>query len=159
MSGDGRGALMTVAAAVALVVLGIVAGWIGLIEATALVRFGPVHISVGAVVSAVSNFSAGLLAVWGLRNREAAALPALGWFVVLAAALFGPRPGGDILLPGSGWDVISFVVAGALAAALAAALGSRVMALGTAAATSADTSADTSPPIAPDASPGTPLDR
>jgi hypothetical protein len=151
VSGDGRGTLVSVAAAVALVVLGIVAGWIGLIEATALVRFGPVHLSVGAVVSGVANLTVGLLAVWGLRNREAAALPALGWFIVLAAALFGPRPGGDILLPGSGWDVISFVVVGALGAAVAAALGRRVMALGT--------SAGTSPGTSPDASPGTPLDR
>jgi hypothetical protein len=143
VSGDGRGALMTAAAAVALVVVGIVAGFIGLIEATALVRLGPVHISVGAVIAGVANFGFGVLAVWGLDNREAAALPALGWFVVLALALFGPRPGGDILLPGSGWDVISFVIAGALAAALAAALGRGV----------------TSPRAAPSTSPGTSPDR
>ena len=122
MSGDGRGALVTAAAAVALVVVGTVAGFIGLIEATALLRFGPVHISVGAAISVVANCGLGLLAVWGLESREAAALPALGWFAMVAVALFGPLPGGDILLPGSGWDVVSFVVAGAVGAVLAGGL-------------------------------------
>jgi hypothetical protein len=126
VSGDGRGVLVTAAAAVALVVVGIVAGFIGLIEATALIRFGPVHLSVGALISGAANFAVGLLAVWGLSSREAAALPALGWFVMLAVALFGPLPGGDILLPGSGWDVVSFVIAGAVGAALAGGLGLRL---------------------------------
>ena len=126
MSGDGRGALVTAAAAVALVVVGFVAGFIGLIEATALIRLGVVHISVGAVISGVANCAVGVLAVWGLGSREAAALPALGWFVMVAVALFGPLPGGDILLPGSGWDVVSFLVAGAVGAALAGALARRV---------------------------------
>ena len=126
MSGDGRGALVTAAAAVALVVVGILAGFIGLIEATALIRLGPVHISVGALISGIANCAIGLLAVWGLDSREAAALPALGWFVMVAVALFGPLPGGDILLPGSGWDVVSFVVAGAVGAALAGGLARRL---------------------------------
>jgi hypothetical protein len=126
VSGDGRGALVTAAAAVALVVVGIVAGFIGLIEATALIRLGAVHISVGAVFSGIANCALGLLAVWGLSSREAAALPALGWFVMVAAAIFGPLPGGDILLPGSGWDVVSFLIAGAVGAALAGGLASRV---------------------------------
>jgi hypothetical protein len=126
VSGDGRGALVTAAAAVALVVVGFVAGFIGLIEATALIRLGAVHISVGAVISGVANCAVGVLAVWGLGSREAAALPALGWFVMVAVALFGPLPGGDILLPGSGWDVVSFLVAGAVGAALAGALARRV---------------------------------
>jgi hypothetical protein len=80
----------------------------------------------GALISCVANCAVGLLAVWGLGSRDAAALPALGWFVVIAAALFGPHPGGDILLPGSGWDVVSFVIAGTAGAALAAALGGRL---------------------------------
>jgi len=126
VSGDGRGALVTAAAAVSLVVVGIVAGFIGIIEATALVRLGPVHISIGAVISGVANCAIGLLAVWGLGSREAAALPALGWFLMVAVALFGPLPGGDILIPGSGWDVISFAVAGAAGAALAGGLAGRV---------------------------------
>jgi hypothetical protein len=126
VSGDRRGALVTAAAAVALVVVGIVAGFIGLIEATALIRLGAVHISVGAVISGAANCALGLLAVWGLGSREAAALPALGWFVMVAVALFGPLPGGDILIPGSGWDVVSFAVAGAAGAALAGGLAGRV---------------------------------
>jgi hypothetical protein len=142
VSGDGRGAVVTAAAAAALVVVGIVAGFIGLIEATALIRLGAVHISVGALISGVANLAIGLLAIWGLGSRDAAALPALGWFVMLAVALFGPRPGGDILLPGSGWDVVSFVVAGAVGAALAAALGRRVTAARTPPTTSPGTSPD-----------------
>ena len=149
MSGDGRGALVTAAAAVALVVVGILAGFIGLIEATALIRLGPVHISVGALISGIANCAIGLLAVWGLDSREAAALPALGWFVMVAVALFGPLPGGDILLPGSGWDVVSFVVAGAVGAAVAGGLGRRV--------TSPRTT--TASPEATSTSPETPLDR
>ena len=126
MSGNGRGALVTAAAAVSLVVAGIVTGFIGVLEATALVKFGAVHISVGAVVVGVANCAFGLLAVWGLGSRDASALPGLGWFIAAAVALFGPRPGGDILLPGSGWDVISFAVAGAVGAALAGGLAGRV---------------------------------
>jgi hypothetical protein len=126
VSGDGRGALVTAAAAVSLGIAGVVAGFIGLIEATALIRLGPVHVSLGAVISGVANCAIGLLAVWGLGSREAAALPALGWFVMVAIAVFGPLPGGDILLPGSGWDVVSFAVAGPAGAALAAGLAGRV---------------------------------
>jgi len=115
-----------VAAAISLVVLGAVAGVIGLLEATALVRLGIVHVSVGAVIAGVANFAIGLFAVWGLGVRDAAALPALGWFAVLLVAIFGPRPGGDIIIPGSGWDVGVFVVAGTIGPALAAVLAGRV---------------------------------
>jgi hypothetical protein len=126
VSGDRRGALVTAAAAASLIVVGIVAGFIGVLEATALIRFGALHVSVGALISGVTNCLVGLLAVWGLGSREAAALPALGWFVMVAFALFGPLPGGDILLPGTGWDVLSFAVAGALGAAVAGGLAGRV---------------------------------
>jgi hypothetical protein len=151
VSGDGRGALVTVAAAASLIVVGLVTGFIGILEATALVRLGAVHISAGAVIAGVANCAFGLLAIWGLGSRDAAALPALGWFGALAAALFGPRPGGDILLPGSGWDVISFVVAGALGAAVAAASGGRLK--------SPKSPQITSPEARPTTSPETPPDR
>jgi hypothetical protein len=127
VSGNGRGALVTVAAAVSLVVVGVVTGFVGVLQATALVRFGPAHLSVGAVIVGVANFLFGLLAVWGLGSRDASALPGLGWFIAVAVALFGPRPGGDILLPGSGWDVISFAIAGPVGAVLAGVFGGRVM--------------------------------
>ena len=127
MSGNGRGALVTAAAAVSLVVVGIVTGFIGVLQATTLVEFGPVHVSVGAVIAGVANCLFGLLAIWGLGSRDASALPGLGWFVAVAVALFGPRPGGDILLPGSGWDVIAFAIAGPVGSVLAAVFGGRVM--------------------------------
>lgn len=127
MSGNGRGALVTAAAAVSLVVAGIVSGLVGLLQATTLVRLGAVHISVGAVIVGVANCLLGLLAVWGLGSRDASALPGLGWFVAVAVALFGPRPGGDILLPGSGWDVISFATAGPVGAVVAGVFGGRVL--------------------------------
>ena len=126
MRTGGRGQLVTVAAAVSLAVLGAVAGVIGLLEATAIVRLGIVHVSVGAVISGGANFAIGLFAVWGLGVRDAAALPALGWFAVLLLAIFGPHPGGDIVVPGSGWDVGVFVVAGTIGPALAAVLAGRV---------------------------------
>ncbi|HZV27296.1 MAG TPA: hypothetical protein VFG00_13505 [Acidothermaceae bacterium] len=147
MSDNGRGALVTVAAAVSLVVVGIVTGFIGVMQATTLVKLGAVHLCVGAVIAGVANCLFGLLAVWGLGSRDASALPALGWFVAVAVALFGPRPGGDILLPGSGWDVISFAVAGPVGAVLAGVFGGRVI------------STKTSPDIPPAASPETPPDR
>ena len=131
MSTGGRGHIVTVAAAASVVVLGAVAGFIGLFEATAIVRLGILHVSVGAVISGVANFSIGLLAVWGLGSRDAAALPAIGWFAVLLLAIFGPRPGGDIVIPGSGWDVGVFVVVGALGPVLAALLAGRVTAVPT----------------------------
>ncbi|HTC69793.1 MAG TPA: hypothetical protein VK662_09515 [Acidothermaceae bacterium] len=127
MSTGGRGHIVTVAAAAWVVVLGAVAGFIGLLEATAIVRLGIVHVSVGAVISGVANFSIGLFAVWGIGSRDAAALPAIGWFAVLLLAIFGPHPGGDIVIPGSGWDVGVFVVVGALGPVLAALLAGRVV--------------------------------
>ena len=150
MSGDGRGALVTAAAAVSLVVVGIVTGWIGVLEATALVRLGAVHISVGAVISGVANCAFGLLAVWGLGGRDAAALPGLGWFAAVAVALFGPRPGGDILLPGSGGDVISFAVAGPIGAALAGVFAGQVLPSKTPPAASSEAPPATSPESPPD---------
>jgi hypothetical protein len=126
VSTGGRGHIVTVAAAASVVVLGAVAGVIGLLEATAIVRLGILHVSVGAVISGVANFAIGLLAVWGLGVRDAAALPAIGWFAVLLLAIFGPHPGGDIVIPGSGWDVGVFVVAGALGPVLAALLAGRI---------------------------------
>jgi hypothetical protein len=155
VSDNGRGALMTGAAAVSLVVVGIVTGFIGVLQATTLIRLGALHISVGAVVVCVANCAFGLLAVWGLGSRDASALPALGWFVAVAVALFGPRPGGDILLPGSGWDVISFAVAGPVGTVLAAVLGGRAMSTRT----SHKTPPDTSPETPPDTSPESPPDR
>ena len=126
MSTGRRGQLVTVAAAASLIVLGAVAGVIGLLEATAIVRLGIVDVSIGAVISGVANFAIGLFAVWGLGVRDAASLPAIGWFAVLLLAIFGPRPGGDIIVPGSGWDVGVFVVAGTIGPALAAALAGRL---------------------------------
>ena len=128
MSTGGRGQFVTVAAGAALIVLGAVAGVSGLFEATAIVRLGIVHVSIGAVISGAANFAIGLFAVWGLGVRDAAALPAIGWFAVLLFAIFGPRPGGDIIVPGSGWDVGVFVVAGTIGPALAAVLAGRLLA-------------------------------
>jgi len=159
VSGNGRGALVTVAAAVSLVIAGLVGGFVGVLQATRLVQFGPVHLSVGAVIAGVANCGLGLLAVWGLGSRDASALPGLGWFIAVAVALFGPRPGGDILLPGSGWDVISFAVAGPIGAVVAAAFGGRFMSTST---SPQNTPTTPTPPLSEtssEASPETPPDR
>ncbi len=155
MSGNGRGALVTAAAAVSLVAAGIVSGLIGVLQATRIAEFGPVHVSVGAVIAGVANLLFGLLAVWGLGSRDASALPGLGWFVAVAVALFGPRPGGDILLPGSGWDVISFAVAGPVGALLAGVCGGRVLSTRAAPEAPPEASSD----VPPETSPEAPLDR
>jgi hypothetical protein len=106
-------------AGVALVAVGATSGVLGVIEATALVELGPLHLSVGALLAASVNLGFGCLAAWGLGSREAAALPGLGWFATLALLVFGPLPGGDVLVPGTGWDVIAFVVAGSLGTIIA----------------------------------------
>lgn len=116
-------AAVTAAAAASLVVLGAVVGLIGLLEATAFVRLGDLRLPAGAMLVGPANLAIGLLGVWGLRTREAAALPAIGWFAVLVVAVFGPHPGGDILLPGSGGDVAAFAIAGIVGTVLAAVLG------------------------------------
>jgi hypothetical protein len=115
-----QGRVLTVAAVTSLIVLGAVVGFIGVLQATALVRLGWLHLSVGAVIVGPANLVFGLFAGWGLRTREAAALPALGWFVALIVAVFAPHPGGDILVPGSGWDIGAFTAAGAAGGVLAA---------------------------------------
>jgi hypothetical protein len=61
-----------------------------------------------------ANFALGLFAGWGLQSREAAVLPACGWFVAFLLAGFGPHPGGDILVPGTGWDIGAFAASGLL---------------------------------------------
>jgi hypothetical protein len=119
---------MTVAAGASLVLLGAVVGFIGLLEATAIVRLGILHLSFGALIVGPANFGLGLFAGWGLRSREAAVLPAFGWFAAFLFGGFGPRPGGDILVPGSGWDVGAFAASGLLGTvcALAALLLGRI---------------------------------
>jgi drug/metabolite transporter (DMT)-like permease len=47
-----------------------------------------------------------------LRSRDAALAPGIGWFVVVLAMLFLPRPGGDIIVPESGGDAIAFLILG-----------------------------------------------
>lgn len=101
-------------AGAALVAVGALSGVLGAIEATALLQLGPLHLSVGALLAGAVNLGFGWLAAWGLGSREAAALPGLGWFGALSLLVFGPVPGGDILVPGTGWDVIAFVAAGSL---------------------------------------------
>jgi hypothetical protein len=112
----------TVAAGASLVLLGAVVGFIGLLEATALVRLGTLHLSFGALIVGPANFGLGLFAAWGLRSREAAVLPAFGWFAAFMFGGFGPRPGGDILVPGSGWDVVAFAASGLLGTVCAVAV-------------------------------------
>ena len=111
--------LVTAGAVVAVLALGFVIGLISTLAATALVRLGPVHLSVGALVAGPGNAVLGIAAAWGLRSREASMLPAVGWFMAVLVGVFAPRPGGDIVVPGSGWDVGAFVIVGIAGAAVA----------------------------------------
>lgn len=107
------------AALVAVLLVGMAVGFISTLEATALLRIGPVHLAVGALIAGVANAVLGTAAAWGLRSRDATLVPAVGWFIVVLVSIFGPHPGGDIVLPGSGWDVGAFIVVGFAGAFLA----------------------------------------
>jgi hypothetical protein len=98
-----------------LVMLVIIGGVVGLftgVQVTRLWELGPVHISAGALTALVANAALGVVAAWALQSRDAAFLPGVGWFLVVLGLLFLPHPGGDIMLPGSGGDVLAFIVLG-----------------------------------------------
>ena len=111
--------LVLVGAIVAVLALGFVIGMISTLAATALVRLGPVHLSLGALIAGPVNAVLGVAAAWGLRSREASMLPAVGGFMAVLVVVFAPRPGGDVVVPGSGWDVGAFVIVGIAGAAVA----------------------------------------
>jgi hypothetical protein len=114
--------IATAAALVAVLLLAIVIGVISSLYATQLVRFGPIHISVGAVIAGGFDLLGGLLAAYLLELKDAALVPGLGWFLGLAVLVFVPTGGGDVLVPGSGDDVYAFLAAGVSGTVLAGAL-------------------------------------
>jgi hypothetical protein len=109
----------TVGAAAGVLVVAALVGVISALYATALVNLGPVHISVGAVIAGGFDLVGGLIASWALTSRDAALLPGLGWFLGLAILVFVPTSGGDVLVPGSGDDIVAFLAAGVGGAVLA----------------------------------------
>jgi hypothetical protein len=111
-------------AIVSLAVLGGVVGLFSGLQATRDMRWGALHVSVGAVAALGLNAISGLLGALGLRARGAAWAPGVGWFVVVLGLLFGPHPGGDILVPGAGGDAIAFLLLGIAGAVLARLLAS-----------------------------------
>jgi len=90
------------------VLLGLVTGLLTAVQATRVVDGVPV----GALAAFGANFGGGVLIGWGLRAREAAALPAFGWLLAVFLLIALPRPGGDVLLPGSGAPVVAFLLGG-----------------------------------------------
>jgi hypothetical protein len=115
---------------VALGLLGAVTGVFTGLQATRLWMLGPLHLSVGAIVALVLNVFGGLAGAWALRLRDAAWPHGVGWFVGVLALIFAPRPGGDVLIPGSGWPAIAFVLAGFGGAVVARVLAPRVVTVG-----------------------------
>ncbi len=114
-----EGRLITAGAVGGVLAVGIVVGVISSAYATELVRFGPLHLSVGALMAGVFALAGGVLASWALTSRDAALLPGIGWFLGLAVLVFVPTGGGDVLVPGSGDDVYAFLTAGVGGAVLA----------------------------------------
>jgi hypothetical protein len=110
-----------------LVVLGLVVGVFTGFQATRLLYWGPLHVSVGGFAALVLNVLFGGLAAWGLTSREAALMPGIGWFIAVLGLLFLPHPGGDIVLPGSGGDAIAFLLLGIAGTILAAMIATRIV--------------------------------
>ncbi len=109
-----------------LFVLGLVVGLFTALQATRLVLFGPLHVSVGGVAALVVNAGLGAGAAWALRSRDAALLPGAGWFVAVLALLMLPRPGGDVVLPDGGGAVIAFMLLGIVGAIAGRLIATRV---------------------------------
>ena len=112
---------------IALLVLGGVAGLFSGLQATRLWQLGAVHLSVGGLIAVVANAGFGVFAAWGLGSRDAALVPGVGWFLAVLGLLFLPHPGGDIVVPESGWDSIAFLVLGFAGIALAAIVAGRIV--------------------------------
>jgi len=110
-----------------LFVLGLVVGVFTGFQATWLLYWGPLHVSVGGFAALVLNVLFGGLAAWGLTSREAALMPGIGWFIAVLGLLFLPHPGGDIVLPGSGGDAIAFLLLGIAGTILAAMIATRIV--------------------------------
>ena len=117
----GRAAIMVLAG------LGGVVGLFGGLQVTRVLAWGPLHVSVGAIAAFVANAGFGALGAWGLRSRDAALAPGVGWFLVTLGLLFLPHPGGDIVVPQSGGDAIAFLVLGFAGIGLAGYLASRIV--------------------------------
>ena len=108
-------------------VAGVVVGFFTALQATRLLLFGPLHISVGAIAALAMNAGFGVLAGWALRSRDAAFVPGVGWFVAVLAVLFLPHPGGDIVLPGAGADAIAFLLLGVVGVVVAVVATARIV--------------------------------
>ena len=111
----------------AIGLVGVVVGLFTALQATRLLLLGPVHLSVGAVAALVLNAAFGVLAAWALRSRDAAFMPGVGWFVAVLAVLFLPHPGGDVVLPGSGADAITFLLLGVVGVIVAVVVTARIV--------------------------------
>ena len=114
-------------ALLALGVLGAVVGIFTGLQATRTMPVGPVRVSVGAVAALVLTVGLGTLATVALRSRDAAYAPGAGWFVAVLGLLFAPHPGGDVVLPGDGGDVVAFLLLGIVGTVAAGIIASRVV--------------------------------
>lgn len=111
--GGVRSVLLPAATGLALVILGAVLGVVGAFLNAAR----PYGVPVGPVLAVVGNLGAGVLGTRGLGSRLGGALPACGWFTVVAL-LGSLRAEGDLIVSGDGRGV-TFIMLGALAAAAA----------------------------------------
>ena len=107
--------------------LGGVVGLFSGLQVTRLWYLGALHLSVGAVWALVANAVFGIFGAWGMRSRDAALLPGVGWFLVVLGLLFLPHPGGDVMLPESGGAPIAFLLLGFVGIALAGSIASRIV--------------------------------
>lgn len=106
---------VTVAAALALAVLGAVAGILGAFQSPHPWVAVPVGVGTGLVL--------GFGGAWGLGSSWGAAAPAVGWIVVVFV-LGSRRPEGDLIVTSSGGG-LGYLFGGLLAFGVAAGIGWR----------------------------------
>lgn len=90
--------MITVAALVALGVLGVVLAVVGAFYSVKMLHLGFIPIPVGVLIAIVGNLAVCILGATGMESRLGAAVPAATWLVTTFILGLG-RTEGDVVLP------------------------------------------------------------
>ena len=100
---------------------GVLVAWLAVLSAVVEaflvpLRVAGVQLPVALLLAAVGNLGLPYLALWLVRHRAAATLPALLWFVVILIFAGGTSEG-DVVLAGDDWVALTLLLLGSAAAA------------------------------------------